>query len=120
MILFVTAGLAFRAQAPATTNGGVVFPQGLRSFADAVVPYTPGNPAPTQPREKALNALGAPNYAGVNLCSSGTNCSFVSLGAGGGLVVQFTDNVLTGNGTPNYDLWSFQVDVSGQRFWLKA
>ncbi len=109
ILLSVLALACSRVHAQQTTNGGVVFPQGLRSFADAVVEYSVGNPAPTAPHQSPENALGAPNYAGVNLCSSGANCSFVSLGSGGRITLQFIDNALTGSGTTNHDLWVFEV-----------
>src|SRR5262245_39047639 len=48
--------------------GGVDFPQGAISFADAVVGYAPGmvGTDPTAPHREPANALGAPNYTGVN------------------------------------------------------
>jgi len=67
------------------------------------------NPAslPSVPHQGAFNALGQPNYAGQNSCASQAACSFVSLGAGGTLILQFTDNVLTSS--DNDDLWIFEV-----------
>jgi hypothetical protein len=62
--------------AQAEVIGGVEFPQGPISFADAVVSYTL-NPAsiPSAPHQGADNALGAPNYNGVNSCASQAACS---------------------------------------------
>ena len=42
----VVGGLAPGASTPVTFSG-ITFPTGVSSFADAVVSYTPGNPAPT-------------------------------------------------------------------------
>lgn len=97
--------------ASAEIIGGVEFPQGAISFADTVVSYSPGSAgnAPTDPHQGAFNALGVPDYDDVNSCPSQADCSFVSLGASGQLVVQFTDNVLTGSGTAALDLWIFEV-----------
>lgn len=91
------------------TIDGVTFPQGNISFADEAVSYTPGSPAPTSPHKGTNNALSSPDYNGRNNCSSQANCSFVSLGRGGTLVVRFTDNVLTGSGNNDLDLWVFEV-----------
>jgi hypothetical protein len=106
------AGALSLAAAPAHAEliGNVEFPQGAISFADAVVSYTL-NPAsiPSVPHQGAANALGAPNYAGVNSCASQAACSFVSLGAGGELILRFTDNVLTGSNSNAFDLWIFEV-----------
>ncbi|WP_310474854.1 PEPxxWA-CTERM sorting domain-containing protein [Sandarakinorhabdus sp.] len=104
------AGLAPPAQA--TIIGGVEFPQGAISFADQVVSYNPafgGGNTPSANHQGAFNALGVPNYAGVNGCASQAACSFVSLGDGGRLVVRFTDNVLTGSNSSAFDLWIFEV-----------
>lgn len=92
--------------------GGVNFPQGAVSFADAVVSYAPvlvGGTQPTEPHRGAFNALGVPNYAGDNSCASQLACTFVSLGDGGSITVRFVDNLLTGSGTNALDLWIFEV-----------
>lgn len=103
--------------ASAEIIGGVDFPQGAISFADALVSYTPGlaGNSPTAPHQSGLNALGAPDYAGVNSCASQAACSFVSLGVGGELILRFTDNLLTGSNSDADDLWIFEVgpDVEG-------
>jgi hypothetical protein len=44
---------------------------------------------------------------GIPTGSSGTG--FVTLGQGGRIVLKFTDNSLTGNGTSALDLWVFEV-----------
>jgi PEP-CTERM motif len=98
-------------EARAEVFGGVEFPQGAISFADAVVSYLPGleGADPTAPHQGADNALGAPNYSGANSCASQAACSFVSLGVGGALVLRFTNNVLTGSDDDSDDLWIFEV-----------
>lgn len=95
--------------AHAVLIGGVDFPQGAVSFADAVVDFSVGGGGATAPHLGAFNALGAPDYAGVNSCPSQAGCSFVSLGDGGSVTLQFVDNRLTGSGTPALDLWIFEV-----------
>ena len=106
--------------AHATVFGGVDFPQGASSFADQIVSFTVGDPAPQTPYQGTFNALGPPNYAGVSTCSSQTSCPFVSLGSGGTLVVRFTDNRLTGSGSTADDLYIFEVgpDVESTFVWL--
>jgi PEP-CTERM motif len=109
--LLIAACMLGIAPARAIPIGGVEFPQGAVSFADAVVSYSPilvsGNPS--DPHRGAFNALGVPNYAGDNGCSSQADCTFVSLGDGGTLVVQFVDNRLTGSNSTALDLWIFEV-----------
>jgi len=92
-------------------QGGADFPQGAVSFADAFVSYAPGIVAsgPTAPHQGASNAVGLPNYTGTNSCASQAACTFVSLGDGGTITLQFVDNRLTGSGTNALDLWIFEV-----------
>lgn len=104
---------------------GIDFPQGALSFADAVTSYSPG-PGPDPAFVEPANALGVPD---VNLTNglacyaspSTANCLFTSLGEGGSLVLQFTDNVLTGSspsgsvagiGDGFNDLYVFEVGVA--------
>ncbi len=97
------------AQSRAVLIGGIEFPQGSISFADSVVNFTVGSGSPTAPHLGAFNALGQPNYAGVNSCSSQPDCTFVSLGSGGTITLQFVDNLLTGSDSNDLDLWIFEV-----------
>jgi hypothetical protein len=92
-------------------QGGTDFPQGAISFADAVIGYAPGmvGTGPTEPHRGAFNALGLPNYAWDNSCASQAECTFVSLGDGGSITLRFTDNLLTGSGNNQKDLWIFEV-----------
>jgi hypothetical protein len=109
------AGLLFSAQAQAVlignTQGAVDFPDGAISLADVVVDYEPGfvGGNPTEPYRGAFNALDLPDYSGANTCATQEECSFVSLGVGGILTLQFTDNLLTGSGNSDYDLHIFEI-----------
>ena len=110
VVTFFVATIMAATTAQADIIGGVNFPQGAISFADAVVSYTLNQASiPSVPHQGALNALSAPNYNNVNSCADQASCSFVSLGAGGQLVLRFTDNVLTGSGSNAFDLWIFEV-----------
>ena len=95
-------------------QGGADFPQGPVSFADELVSYSPGlvEGHPTEPHRGALNALGVPDFVGVEQCQSQADCTFVSLGKGGSIVLRFTDNSLTGSGNNGFDLWIFEVGAS--------
>ena len=98
-------GLLFCMNANAIIYGGVDFPDGAASFADSVVSYTPvinGAGQPTSPYRDSSKALGVPDY-------DGSGVDYVSLGAGGSIVLRFTDNSLTGSGTAAYDLWIFEI-----------
>jgi hypothetical protein len=113
--MLVVFGLAITPPAHAVfignIQGGTDFPQGAVSFADTLVTYTPGlvGGNPTDPYRGAFNALGLPDYAGVNSCPSQAGCTFVSLGDGGSIVLRFDDNRLTGSGDNALDLWVFEV-----------
>ena len=111
LMLGMGFALGFFANAHAAQFGGVEFPQGAISFADAVIDYSPGvvSGNPSDPHRGSFNALGAPNYNNINSCASQAGCSFVSLGDGGSITLKFTDNLLTGSGNSNLDLWIFEV-----------
>ena len=96
--------------AQGTVIGGVEFPGGLSSFADAVAAYQPViiGGVPQQAVRNPATALGAPDYVGAN-CSNPAICHNVSLGQGGSLTLEFIDNRLTGSGSPALDLWVFEV-----------
>lgn len=92
------------------SQGSVEFPQGAISFADAVVDYSPGSGGVSAANAGAANALGLPDYSGGGACSGDpADCAFVSLGAGGSLILQFIDNFLTGSDSSDLDLWIFEV-----------
>ena len=99
--MIAAIGLFTCASAQAEIYGGVNFPGGASSFADAVVSYDPTFGGATGPQLSArdpLNALGSP-----------TVDSFVTLGDGGRITLRFTDNSLTGSGSSAFDLWIFEV-----------
>ena len=104
--LVLSASLLISASAFAIVYGTVDFPDGAVSFADAVVSYNPafgGGTVPTAPYQDTTRALGIPDYTSVSSSSD------VSLGAGGRLVLRFTDNSLTGSGSSALDLWIFEI-----------
>lgn len=105
-LAFACLGLLFSASASAVPFHGVDFPGGVASFADSVVSYDPafsGGAVPTAPFRNASQALGAPNFP------EGVDPEYVSLGAGGRIVLRFTNNSLTGSGNSNLDLWIFEI-----------
>jgi hypothetical protein len=86
--------------------GGIEFPQGSTSFADRVVSYEPdfsGGAVPTENTD-AQDALGVPDFPDAS-----DNKDDVSLGSGGRITLEFTNNVLTGSGDPSPDLHIFEV-----------
>ncbi|MEJ6398412.1 OmpA family protein [Yoonia sp. 208BN28-4] len=115
-ILALTTALALTAPALAQTpqsysdgaRGEVTLPQGDLSFADAVVAQTPGSGTITASAADPASAIGPPDYTGDN--NGGT---FATLGCGGTLTLQFTDNALID--LPGPDLHVFEVgpDVEG-------
>ncbi|MBT8442750.1 MAG: PEP-CTERM sorting domain-containing protein [Gammaproteobacteria bacterium] len=105
------------------------FPAGAISFADQVVDYSPGivfDPVnnvdvPLPAYRGADNALGVPDVDIQAVIDCGAapsvdNCNFVSLGVGGSLTVQFTDNLLTGSGNADADLWIFEAGPQEDTF----
>lgn len=127
----IVAGLVsmagFVGSAQAVVYGGVEFPSGAVSFADqAWVDYSTvdtnntvnGTPGPIY--QNAANATGVPNYTGASCTES--SCSYVSLGDGGTLILQFTDNLLTGSGNSAPDLWVFEIgpDVEDTFVWISV
>lgn len=105
-IIAFLAGITITTNAGAIIYGGVDFPDGAVSFADAVVDYSPNISAsgqPTAPYRESSEALGIPDY------TSGPGIDYVSLGDGGSITLQFTDNSLTGSGNSDDDLWIFEI-----------
>jgi hypothetical protein len=87
--------------ANATLIGGVEFPDGTVSFADAVVSYSPGAGV-TSLHNDPTEALGVPDYT--------NDTNYVSLGdVPGNIVLRFVDNSLTTSGNPDLDLWIFEI-----------
>ncbi len=98
--------VALSGGASAATIGGIEFPDGAASFADSVFSYTPGSGfSGSAPCQNSANALGVPDFS-----SSGPDCNgYVSLGQGGTLILQFTDNALTTSGNSDADLHIFEI-----------
>lgn len=92
--------------ASAALIGGIEFPDGAASFADAVVSFTPG-PNTVAPYNDPSKALGVPDYDGDY--ANPEDATYVSLGWGGQLVLRFTDNSLTTSGDSALDLWIFEI-----------
>ena len=102
--VFAAIGILASASASAAPYGGVEFPGGLTSFADAVISYDPtfgGTTGPASTYQTPSEALGAPTGSSTS--------GFVTLGQGGRIVLKFTDNSLTGSDSPALDLWVFEV-----------
>jgi hypothetical protein len=104
-LLALGLGLYLSANSEAEEFGGIEFPDGIISFADVVVSYEPdfsGGAVPTsQFHLNPANALHAPDYA--------PNVGTVSLGSGGRITLQFTNNVLTGSDGADADLQVFEA-----------
>lgn len=95
------------AKADASLIGGIEFPDGPVSFADAVFSFTPG-PDVAGFWLDPNNTLGVPDYTG----SSGA----AALGNGGELILRFTDNSLTTSGDNTPDLHVFEVGAVTEFF----
>lgn len=96
---------------------GVEFPGGIASFADAVTSYEPVTYGSTgqYPTERTPSeALGAPDHP------EGPDDNYVTLGPGGFLTLQFTDNSLSGSDSNANDLWIFEIgpDVEDTFVWI--
>jgi hypothetical protein len=91
-ILFLTGN----ASAALISYDGVTFPDGDISFADRVITFAPGSDVGA-PHDNGDLALGPPDGA------------HLSIGDGGQVILQFTDNSLTTSGDDAEDLWIFEV-----------
>ena len=104
--------VSFGGCAAAIPFGGVEFPDGLTSFADEVVSFSPGSDV-AGPYLDSSHVIGAPDFTGPDgLNSDGA----LSLGDGGSLVVRFVDNSLTTSGDAGEDLWIFEVGAAVEEF----
>lgn len=82
----------------------VYFPLGSISFADSLIDFKVGNPPPIEKYRDSTQCLHEPNYRNYR------TPNFVSLGCGGVLTVQFTDNGFMN--LPGDDLYIFEVGPS--------
>ena len=95
-------------EATTTQGSKVVFPSGDISWADAVVSFTPGDPAASRSRDPNA-ALGEPDYQGRD--DAADEATYVSLGHGGELVLEFTDNVLVDGEGPDLAIFEIGPEV---------
>lgn len=102
----ITLAAPLTAQTPQTYSDGkrgeVTLPQGDLSFADRVVTSDTNDSRIKASAQSPEPALGPPNYSGRT-----SDGSFATLGCGGALTLQFTDNVLVDLSGP--DLYVFEV-----------
>lgn len=82
----------------------IYLPLGKISFADKLIEYKVGTPAPIQKYRDSIQCLHEPNYRNYQ------TPNFLSLGCGGSLTVEFTDNGFMN--LPGDDLYLFEVGPS--------
>ncbi|CAM3518233.1 OmpA family protein [Aequorivita lipolytica] len=82
----------------------IYLPLGKMSFADNLIEYKVGSPAPIQKYRDSVQCLHEPNYKNYQ------TPNFISLGCGGSLTVEFTDNGFMN--LPGDDLYLFEVGPS--------
>ena len=96
------------AEATTTQGNKVVFPSGDISWADALVSFTPGDPAARRSRDPNA-ALGEPDYQGTD--DAADEATYVSLGHGGELILEFTDNLLVDGEGPDLAIFEIGPEV---------
>ena len=82
----------------------IYLPLGKISFADKLIEYKVGTPLPIQKYRDSVQCLHEPNYRNYQ------TPNFLSLGCGGSLTVEFTDNGFMN--LPGDDLYVFEVGPS--------
>lgn len=82
----------------------IYLPLGKISFADKLIQYKVGTPAPIQKYRDSIQCLHEPNYKNYQ------TPNFLSLGCAGSLTVEFTDNGFMN--LPGDDLYIFEVGPS--------
>lgn len=82
----------------------IYLPLGKISFADKLVEFKVGSPVPVKKYRDSLQCLHEPNYRNYQ------TPNFLSLGCGGTLTVEFTDNGFMN--LPGEDLYLFEVGPS--------
>ncbi len=83
-------------------GGTVYFPLGDISFADEVVSYVVGNPAPVYEKDRdSQKILSIPDY------NEKEDVNFLTLGCGGTITLRFVDNALVD--IDGYDLYVFEI-----------
>ena len=96
------------AEATTTQGSKFVFPSGEISWADAVVSFTPGNPDSKRSGDPNA-ALGGPDYQGTDEAED--EATYVSLGHGGELVLEFTDNAFLDGEGPDLAIFEIGPEV---------
>lgn len=86
------------------SHGTVYLPMGEISFADKLIEYKVGNPAPSKKNMDSSQCLNEPNYVNYRIPT------FTSLGCGGTLIVEFTNNGFMN--LKGDDLYIFEVAPS--------
>lgn len=115
LVLYVLSGLSFFGSllfAQNTTGKHykidryekIYLPMGKISFADSLVEFKVGIPPPTKKYRDSIQCLHEPDYTNYH------TPNFVSLGCGGSLVVEFTNNGFMN--LPGDDLYIFEVGPS--------
>ena len=95
-------------EATTTQGNRVVFPSGDISWADVVGSFTPGDPAASRSRDPSA-ALGAPDYQGTD--DAADEATYVSIGHGGELILELTDNVLVDGEGPDLAIFEIGPEV---------
>ena len=101
LLLTASTALAEPRSYPDGHGGEVAFPMGDVSFADAVVNYAAGEPAPVERASDPRAALGVPDIGEHD------NGGYVTLGCAGELLLSFDDNALVDVAGP--DLYVFEI-----------
>ena len=117
---FLFWSVAVTAYASPITVGGILFPGGVASFADAVISYNPGpgvGVSGSQVFNNPLAVLGLPNYNG-NTGAASLGAANPSVPTSAELIIQFTDNSLTTSGNSSADLHIFEVGAVVERFFV--
>mgnify|MGYP001276815608 CR=1 FL=1 len=113
-ISFFSQDLVIEGKYYTSTRGEPIYmPIGKISFADKVIDFTIGNPAASDEFSNPEEALGEPNYTHYRVPR------YVSLGCGGQLTLEFTDNGFIDMEGPDLYVWevgpseeSFQFEIS--------
>jgi len=85
-------------------SSSIYLPLGKLSFADSVIDYKLGNPAPYKKYRDSKQCLNEPNYITYS------DPTYFSLGCSGSLTVKFNDNGFMN--LPGFDLYIFEVGPS--------
>ncbi|WP_084709133.1 OmpA family protein [Aequorivita vladivostokensis] len=109
IMLFVSGGFIFAQKGTGKLYRidryeSIYLPLGKISFADKLIEYKVGTPPPIQKYRDSIQCLHEPNYKNYQ------TPNFVSLGCGGSLTVEFTDNGFMN--LPGDDLYLFEVGPS--------